>query len=391
MRTNMKRLVAWMLSLLMVFLIPAALGEDIVEGTLQPTTVSVFRDKLKVTCEMPIISVGGTTQLTATENYKLQWTSSDESIAIVDEKGEVTGIAPGTVKITASEGEYTDTITLIVLEEEKEEEIVDEENEEESEPEETQKVEKIVVVITSDKDKITYDGEVHDLGYTAISNSPSFDEAKVELINPGRNISAKDCGLYSTKYEPEDFVYDGSTENVEFIISNGWLQIKPATVTIQLGNFTKKWGEPDPDFSEGMVVEGLCGDDTVETLNLQIVREEGEADDFYAITLADPEAETGNYKLSVTDGVLVIEMPEVKIRSSMEGVEKAKAGTEVVLTAEMEGLDTERFDIQWQMGDTADPASMKDIDGANEPVYTYILDESTAGKYFRVVVELKEI
>jgi hypothetical protein len=388
MRTNMKRLVAWMLALLMMFLVPAAFGEDVVEGTLQPSISSVFRDKLKVTCEMPIISVGETTKLTATENYKLVWTSSDNGIATVDENGVVTGISAGTVKITATEGEYSDTITLIVLEGE-EEASEEDTDEEETESEEPQKAEKMMIVITSDKEKITYDGEEHPVGYTAISNSATFDETKVEMINPEKSVLAKDCGLYQTKFEPEDFVYDGSSENVEFVVSNGWLQIKPATVTVQLGSFTKTWGEPDPDFSEGMVVEGLCGDDTVDMLNLQIVREEGEADDFYAITLADPDAETGNYRLSVTDGVLVIEMPQVKIRSSMEGVEKAKAGTEVVLTAEMEGLDTERFNIKWQMGDTPDVESMKDIDGANGLVYTYILDESTAGKYFRVLVELK--
>ncbi len=389
MKINMKRLVAWMLALLMMFLVPAAYGEEVVEGTLQPSAISVFREKLKVTCEMPIISVGETTRLTATENYKLVWTSSDNGIATVDKNGDVTGISAGTVKITATEGVYSDTITLIVVDVEEEETSGEEADEEETEIEEPQKAEKMMIVITSDKEKITYDGEEHRVGYTAISNSPTFDEAKVEMINPEKSVSAKDCGLYQTRFEPVDFAYDGSSENVEFVVSNGWLQIKPANVTIQLGSFTKKWGEPDPDFTEGMVVEGLCGDDTIETLNLQIVREEGEASDFYAITLADTENETGNYRLSVTDGVLVIEMPQVKIRSSMEGVEKAKAGTEVVLTAEMEGLDTERFNIKWQMGDTPDVESMKDIDGANGLVYTYILDESTAGKYFRVLVELK--
>ena len=82
-------------------------------------------------------------------------------------------------------------------------------------------------------------------------------------------------------------------------------------------------------------------------------------------------------------------MPTVKIRSSLEGVEKAPAGTEVVLTAEMEGLDTERFNIQWQMGDTPDVSAMENIEGATEPVYTYILSRETSGKYFRVLVTLK--
>ena len=390
MRTNMKKLVAWLLALLMVLPMTAAFGENFVEGTLQPNSNSVYRDKLKVTCETPIISVGSSVQLTATENYTLEWSSSDEGIATVDADGVVTGIAAGEVKITAKEGAYSDSVTLFVLEEEKEETGTPETGTEEGkEPDETEKNEPIIIVVSAGKEKVTYDGEIHNVSYAAYGNKADFDEAKVEMIHPEKNVSAKDCGLYQTKYGPEDFTYDGSSENTEFIVNNGWLQIKPATVTVKLGSFTKKWGEPDPDFTEGLVVEGLVGEDTVDTLNLQITREEGEAADFYAITVEDAESETGNYRLSVTDGTLVIEMPEVKIRSSMEGVEKAKAGTEVVLTAEMEGLDTEHFNIQWQMGDTPDAGSMKDIDGANGLVYSYILDESTAGKYFHVSVELK--
>jgi len=41
------------------------------------------------------------------------------------------------------------------------------------------------------------------------------------------------------------------------------------------------------------------------------------------------------------------------------------------------------------MGNTPDADSMTDIEGANDPVYTYILDENTAGKYFRVLINLK--
>lgn len=194
--------------------------------------------------------------------------------------------------------------------------------------------------------------------------------------------------MYNDELTAEDFIYEG--EEAEFIINNGSLQINPATVTVQLGTFTKKWGEADPDFTEGMVLDGLLGDDTADMLNLQVVREEGEEAGSYILTLADMEEETGNYLLFVRDGTLVIEMPQVQIRSSMEGVTEAFAGTEVVLTAVMDGLDTERFSIQWQMGDTPDDDSMEDIEGANDSVYTYILDESTAGKYFRVLINLKE-
>ena len=249
------------------------------------------------------------------------------------------------------------------------------------------KPERITIIISGEKTEVEYDGDIHENTYTASSDQESFDETKLHLTEEGKKhlASGTNSGTYNDELTAEDFIYEGG--EAEFVISNGSLQIEPATVTVQLGAFTKKWGEADPDFTEGMFVDGLRGDDTAETLNLQVVREEGEETGSYALTLA--EKETGNYQLSVLDGSLLIEMPQVQIRSSMEGVTQAYAGTEVVLTAVMDGLDTERFSIQWQMGDTPDDASMEDIEGANDPVYTYILDESTAGKYFRVLINLK--
>lgn len=78
--------------------------------------------------------VGGTVQLDATiltevelkpadattnglgssEGMTILWSSSDKSIATVDANGVVTGIAPGTVTITAQVGNYTATSTVVI-------------------------------------------------------------------------------------------------------------------------------------------------------------------------------------------------------------------------------------------------------------------------------------
>ena len=66
------------------------------------------------------VPVGGQVQLSAvvlpedTQDKTLVWTSSDEAIASVDENGLVTGIAQGTVTITAACGEATGTYELTV-------------------------------------------------------------------------------------------------------------------------------------------------------------------------------------------------------------------------------------------------------------------------------------
>ena len=52
----------------------------------------------------------------ATEVTDVTWTSSDEDVATVDENGKVTGIAEGTVTITAHMGQLTDSVEITVIE-----------------------------------------------------------------------------------------------------------------------------------------------------------------------------------------------------------------------------------------------------------------------------------
>lgn len=71
--------------------------------------------------EKATIGVGKTTTLSAevtpaetTEGANIVWTSSDESVATVDENGVVTGVAEGKATITATVGEYSDTCEVEV-------------------------------------------------------------------------------------------------------------------------------------------------------------------------------------------------------------------------------------------------------------------------------------
>ena len=57
---------------------------------------------------------GATSGLASTEGMTITWTSSDETIATVDENGLVTGVAAGSVTITAKVGEYEDTCSVTI-------------------------------------------------------------------------------------------------------------------------------------------------------------------------------------------------------------------------------------------------------------------------------------
>ena len=88
-------------------------------------TITVEEEGLVLESDETTIYVDSSTQITAKINQEnvtssnLIWSSSDTSIATVDNNGIVTGIKPGTVTITAktSDGNYVATITITIEEE----------------------------------------------------------------------------------------------------------------------------------------------------------------------------------------------------------------------------------------------------------------------------------
>ena len=287
MKTTMKKIAAYLLAMLLVLqMIPAMAEDQTVSGTQGPITS--YRDKLEINAVTSTITVGMSIQLTTTDNYdKLTWKSDNEGIAEVDEDGIVTGKAPGQVKITATEDGHSDSITIRVVGTSSGEEG-------------TGSGEKIVVIINGAKEKVTYDGQEHKLSYTVACDNTDFDEDLLHLVSEENLASGTECGVYQDKLTKDDFVYEGS-EEIELVITNGWLQIKPAPVTIYADTKTKAEGAADPEFTA--TVEGLVpGDDPVQIVYTFDVKTEN------GTTKIIPVADSiqGNYKVSTVSAELII-------------------------------------------------------------------------------------
>ena len=75
-------------------------------------------EKVEITSTETDVEVGKTITLTAkvspenATNKTVTWTSSDTAFATVDSTGKVTGVAAGTVKITAKAGEKTAAVDV---------------------------------------------------------------------------------------------------------------------------------------------------------------------------------------------------------------------------------------------------------------------------------------
>ena len=274
MKINMKKLAAWMLALLLVFqMIPAMSFAVEAKITIISNTVDFdeddYRDKLKITSDTSIVQAGSEIQMQAPADYTLKWESSKPEIASVDENGVVTGHAEGRVKITAKEegqdGTYQDSLILKVIgSEEATPEVVtaveDNDNPENEPAATTTEKAKVIVITINKKDKETYNGEPHVIGYTAEGNFEGFDQNKVHITDEDLLLTGKDCGTYQTKFEESSenyFNYDGETEGYEFIVSDGWMKVIPAEVTVTADDKTAFPGT-NPEVT--VTVSGLIED-----------------------------------------------------------------------------------------------------------------------------------
>ena len=320
MKTTMKKLAAYLLALLLVFqIVPVvAAQEDYTSGTLAPKQNVEYRDLLKVETKASILPVGSTVQLTYTEGYNLTWFSTNEDVATVDDNGLVTAVAPGEVIITAVEGSYQDSVTIKVMG---------------AEPETAGETasEKMVIVINAGKDKIDYDGQEHVSTFVPVSNAEGFDPEKVE-INPEKLVRATDCSTYPVKYEASDFTYDGSTENVEFIVSDGWMQIKPVKVTIKADDQVKIEDEDDPEFTA--TITGRISED--DQFEFSFERDPGEEIGTKVIRVTGADIQ-GNYRVEYLEGTLEIKAKGLSGRYLL-GLSQYKA----LLTATETTIDGEK-------------------------------------------------
>ena len=78
----------------------------------------------------------------------------------------------------------------------------------------------------------------------------------------------------------------------------------------------------------------------------------------------------------------------IAVTSTLTGMEYVSVGTEIELKAELYGfLDTDRYTLQWQYSPDGG-VTVVDVEGGNEPVYRYIMDEKTFTYSWRLVVTL---
>ena len=296
MKTTMKKTAAYLLAILLVFQMIPAFAEDWIPSNVQGP-IDDYREKLDIKAVTETLAVGMDIQLETTAGYdKLQWVSDDETIATV-EGGKVHPISAGTVKITASEDGYTDTITLRVVGTEESKPAEQPEAGTGTTPQEENNTpsEKMIIIINGSKDKISYDGQEHKTTYTATSNNAGFLESKLHLKDESKLAAGKDCGVYQDSLSASDFIYDEG--EYEIVLTNGWLQIKPVTATIIVDDKEMVEGGQAPELTA--TITGLASEEDASKISYKLEISGNKI-------VAKFDAVQGNYKIKSVDGDLTL-------------------------------------------------------------------------------------
>ena len=309
MKTKMKKTAAYLLALLLVIQMVPAFADTIYSESYTQDNVN-YRDAIEITPAMDadILKVGMTNQLSVQDGYtKISWASDHPEIATVDSTGLVEAVGPGKVTITViSEGQYKDTISFKVVADTKAEEpktdpAAQGEESGNNQGEAQAQDEKIIIFIKGNKTKTEYNGQIQKNTYTVTtSNDALFDESKLTMTADHLG-QAKDCGVEQDTMSETDFAYDG---NAEIVVSNGWIQIKPAQIEIKADDITIDEGET-PVFTAS-VTGGLAEGDTLDISNIKLETQEANGE-----TLIVPDISAGdiigNYKVkTVFPGKLTV-------------------------------------------------------------------------------------
>ena len=198
----------------------------------------------------------------------------------------------------------------------------------------------------------------------------------------------------------------GENPNYDISTTGGTFTIAKKSVTLSAVAAEKPWGTNDPKLTAAFtgVIAGEEGD-----IEYVVTRDPGEyavdneeaaksgdgftyynTFDTYVTVTNDPK----NYDVTTEGNELKIVKTPVTIDSPLDKLTEGEivySGTVITLKAMMAGLDGfgENYAYQWQISDEED-GTYENIAGATERTYSYVLNNNTAGKFYRVVITLTD-
>ena len=165
--------------------------------------------------------------------------------------------------------------------------------------------EQIIINIRGNITTAAYNGEEqYAKGCRASSESSLFDLSKLAFA-PGKSALAAgtDVGTYQMGLEPEYFVYNDESVSAVIQVTDGYVEITPATLAVTTGSASKVY-DGQPLTSNEVKVEGLAKDEKVTITTTGTQTQVGTSQNTFTITW--DTAKESNYTLTQTLGTLTV-------------------------------------------------------------------------------------
>ena len=198
----------------------------------------------------------------------------------------------------------------------------------------------IVVTITGNSEEAVYDRQEHSAaGYTVSISDRSY-STEYFTYSGDAKVTATDSGVWPMRLTASDFANTNNNfADVTFNITDGYLTILQAKVTVTADDMTKEYGEDDSTLTAQ--VEGVIDGDDESLIVYTLSREEGNTVGEYTITV-DGEKSQGNYAVTFVNGTFAITPAALTVTA--DDIKKEYGEDDPDLTVTVSGLkydDTE--------------------------------------------------
>lgn len=159
----------------------------------------------------------------------------------------------------------------------------------------------VTVTIKGNTTTATYDGVAHSaVNYNVTISNPSYHESDFEYSG-STSVSRTAAGTSNMGLSATKFTNKNDNFRVTFSVTDGYVKINQAAVTVKANDLTKEYGASDPELTAqvtGLVV-------STDKITYTISRTSGESPGTYTITPTGTRSQ-GNYYVTFKTGTLTI-------------------------------------------------------------------------------------
>lgn len=202
----------------------------------------------------------------------------------------------------------------------------------------------LTVTVIANQATKEYNGEEQTVeGYTLATSGEQYTMEDFTYTGTYA-VKRTNCGTSYFTLDGDKFQNLNESFNVSFVVSDGYLRITPATLSITTGSASKTYDGTPLTCSE-VTVSGLKGNDTISVTATGNITEVGATENTYSIDWGSTNA--GNYTIEENLGTLTVTEPIIEVTVTVTGNQDTKeyTGQEQSVEGYTVAISDERYTV----------------------------------------------